>query len=127
MIDKKQLISELDSADLFLRNRTSGVPAQLNDFDIMILQDIAKTCDQAARILENYTIVPYNIGDKLYYISVDTGEIEVDTVKFITVTKDGPKPILERHNTRFWNYYTLGVNVFWTEAEAIAAKKKLES
>ena len=80
MVDVEKLVKELDSADLFLRNRTGGIPAQLNDFDIMILQDIAKTCDQVARILENYMIVPYNIGDKLYYINVDTGNIEVDTI-----------------------------------------------
>jgi hypothetical protein len=93
----------------------------------MLLQDAAKACDDAARFLEKSTIVPYNVGDVLYYINRHTGEIETDTVKFITVTKDGAKPILEHHNIRFWKYYTFGVNAFWTEAEAIEAKNKREN
>jgi hypothetical protein len=126
MIDNKQLISELDSADLFLRNRSKALPTPLTDYDIMLLQDAAKACDQAARLLEKSTIVPYNVGDTIYFISRYTGKIETDTVKFITVTKNGPKPILERHTIRFWEDYTFGYNVFWTEAEAIEAKNKQE-
>ena len=123
---KQQLIKELDSADLFLRNRSKALPTPLTDYDIMLLQDAADACDEAARLLEKHTVVPYNIGDTLYYINRRTGAIETDTVKFITITKDGAKPILEHHNTRFWKYYTFGVNVFWTEAEAIEAKNKKE-
>ena len=126
MVDTEKLIRELDSADLFLRNRARCIPVPLNEYDIMLLQDAATACDSAARILEKCTIVPYNVGDTLYYISRYTGEIETDTVKFITITKNGAKPILEHHNTRFWEDYMFGYNVFWDEAEAIEAKKKLE-
>ena len=126
MIDKGQLIKDLDSSDLFLRNRSRCTTAPLNEYDVMLLQDAATACDVAARILEKYTIVPYNVGDTLYYISRYTGEIETDTVKFITVTKNGAKPILEHHNIRFWEDNVFGYNVFWTEAEALEAKKKLE-
>jgi hypothetical protein len=126
MVDTKKLIKEFDSADLFLRNRAGCTPAPLNEYDIMLLKDTAKACDDAARFLEKSTIVPYNVGDVLYYINRHTGEVETDTVKFITVTKDGAKPILEHHNIRFWKYYTFGVNTFWTEAEAIEAKNKME-
>lgn len=127
MVDTEKLIRELDSADLFLRNRAKCVPAPLNEYDIMLLQDAAAACDSAARILEKSTIIPYNVGDTLYYISKYTGEIETDTVKFITVTKNGAKPILEHHNTKFWEDNMFGYNVFWTEAEAVEAKKKLEN
>ena len=126
MTDKEILIRELDSADLFLRDRSECASAPLNEYDIMLLQDAAKACDEAARILEKSTFVPFNIGDTLYYISKYTGEIETDTVKFITITKNGAKPILEHHNTHFWEDNMFGYNVFWTEAEAIEAKKKLE-
>lgn len=127
MKDNEQLISELDSADLFLRNRAKALSSPLTEYDIMLLHDAAKACDEAARLLENNTIVPYKVGDTLYFISRYTGEIETDTIKFITVTKNGAKPILNRHNTHFWEDYLFGYNVFWTEAEAIEAKKKLES
>ena len=127
MIDKTELISELDSADLFLRNRSKCVPAPLNDYDIMLLQDAAKACDKAARLLEKSTVVPFNVGDTLYFVSKYTGEVETDTVKFITVTKNGAKPILEHHNIRFWEDYMFGYNVFWSEPEAQEAKKRLEN
>lgn len=125
MIDKENLIRELDSADLFLRNRVECASAPLNEYDIMLLQDAAKACDEAARALEKAMILPYSIGDTLYYINERTGKIDTDTVKFITITKTGPKPILERHNRRFWKYYQFGVNVFWTKAECeVAIEKK---
>ena len=127
MIDKEQLIKDLDSSDLFLRNRSQCTTAPLNEFDVLLLQDAARACDEAARILEKYMIVPYNVGDTLYYINRYSGNIETDTVKFITITKNGSKPILEHHNIRFWEDNIFGYNVFWTEAEAIEAKKKLES
>lgn len=126
MVDLEKLISELDSADLFLRNRSKAPSAPLNKYDVMLLQDAAKACDEAARLLEKSTFVPYNVGDTLYYIDKRTGEIDTDTVKFITLTKNGAKPILERHNIRFWEDYLFGYNVFWTETEAIEAKNKKE-
>jgi hypothetical protein len=118
VMDKEKLIKELDSADLFLRNRSKAVPAPLTDYDIMLLQDAAKACDEAARALEKAVVLPYSLGDTLYYIDRRTGEIDTDTVKFITITKAGPKPILERHNRRFWEYYQFGVNVFCSREEA---------
>jgi hypothetical protein len=127
MVDTEKLIRELDSADLFLRNRAKCAPAPLNEYDIMLIQDAAKACDEAARLLEKSAFAPFNVGDTVYYISKYTGNIETDTVKFITITKNGAKPILEHHNTRFWEDNMFGYNVFWTEAEAIEAKKRLES
>ena len=48
MTDKENLIRELDSADLFLRNRAECASAPLDEYDIMLLQDAAKACDEAA-------------------------------------------------------------------------------
>lgn len=123
----KSLVSDLDSSDLFLRNRSKCVAAPLNEYDIMLLQDAATACDKAARLLEKSTIVPFNVGDVIYFVSRYTGQIETDTVKFITVTKNGAKPILERHNTKFWEDNMFGYNVFWTEPEAQEAKRRLEA
>lgn len=123
----KSLVSDLDSSDLFLRNRSKCATAPLNEYDIMLLQDAAAACDKAARLLEKSTIVPFNVGDTIYFISRYTGQVETDTVKFITVTKNGAKPILERHNTKFWEDNMFGYNVFWTEPEAQEAKRRLEA
>jgi hypothetical protein len=121
----KDLVRELDTADLFLRDRIKAKPTPLTEYDIMLLQDAANASHQAARLLEKSTIVPYNVGDTLYYISKYTGEIETDTVKFITITKNGAKPILEHHNIRFWEDNMFGYNVFWSEAEAVAKLEEI--
>lgn len=125
MINKEELIKDLDQADLFLRNRSNALPQPLNEFDIVLLQDAAKACNEAARILEKSVILSYSPGDILYYIDKRTGEIDTDTVKFITITKSGPKPILERHNRRFWEDYQFGINVFCSRIEAETAKRKV--
>lgn len=55
MADYEKIIKLLDGADLFLRNRANAKPAPLNEYDIEIMLDIAKVCDEAARIIENLT------------------------------------------------------------------------
>lgn len=47
-----EIVSALDEADLFLRDRVSSVPAILNDYDIEILLSIASTCDKAVNIIK---------------------------------------------------------------------------
>lgn len=69
-------------------------------------------------------VLPYKVGDKIYYI--DEGKVEEDTIKFITITKDGCKPILTWHNRKFWDYYKFGVDVFLTKKEAEAKLKTME-
>ena len=61
MVDIEKLVEELNSADLFLRNRAKCVPSSLNEYDTMLLQDAAKACNEAARILEKSTFVPFAI------------------------------------------------------------------
>lgn len=67
------------------------------------------------------TILPCNVGDKIYYIDRHTQTIEEDTVKFLTITKSGIKPILESHNIKFWDFYKWGKSVFANRAEAESA------
>ncbi len=47
----KDIIKALDDADVFLRNRANAKPAPLNEYDIEILLDIAKICDEAVNII----------------------------------------------------------------------------
>ena len=55
MADYEKIIKLLDGADLFLRNRANSEPAPLNEYDIESMLDIAKVCDEAARIIEDLT------------------------------------------------------------------------
>ena len=66
---RERLIEELDGADLFLRNRANSTPTPLNEYDIEAMLDIAKICDEAARVLERAIVPPCKVGDKVYYIS----------------------------------------------------------
>lgn len=72
-------------------------------------------------LLDNgVTVLPCNVGDKIYYIDRYTGKIDEDTVKFLTITKNGVKPILTYHNIKFWDFYVLGKTAFLTKDEAEA-------
>ena len=55
MADYEKIIKKLDGADLFLRNRAEAEPAPLNEYDVEALHDIAKICDEAARLIEDLT------------------------------------------------------------------------
>lgn len=66
------------------------------------------------------TVLPCNVGDKIYFIDRYTGKIDEDTVKFLTITKNGVKPILTKHNIKFWDFYKLGKTAFLTKDEAEA-------
>ena len=72
-------------------------------------------------LLDNgVTVLPCNVGDKIYFIDRYTGKIDEDTVKFLTITKNGCKPILTYHNIKFWDFYELGKTAFLTKDEAEA-------
>ena len=66
------------------------------------------------------TVLPCNVGDKIYYIDRYTGKIDEDTVKYLTITRNETKPILTRHNIKFWDFYELGKTAFLTKDEAEA-------
>ena len=57
-------------------------------------------------IASGMTTSPWQVGDTIYYINPQTNTIETDAVVRLTVTKSGVNPILKRHNTGFWKYYT---------------------
>jgi hypothetical protein len=61
--------------------------------------------------------LPGAIGSTIYYIDA-SNTIQVDTIKFFTITGSGIKPILQKHNTKFWDQYKWGINVFTSETEA---------
>lgn len=62
----EKLIKSLDGADVFLRGRANAKPAPLTYYDVEILLDIAKICDEAARSLEKAIIPPCKVGTMVY-------------------------------------------------------------
>ena len=49
-----QIKRDLDGADVFLRDRVNSKPAPLNEYDKAIMLDIAKTCDEAVKLISHY-------------------------------------------------------------------------
>ena len=100
--------------------------------DLIVSTDLSKSSGRlmdAYNIADNLiangvTVLPYRVGDKIYYIDRYTNNIEEDIIKFITITKHGYKPILTRHNTKFWEYYMFGANAFLSKEEAEAVLKE---
>ena len=81
----------------------------------------------ADHLIANGVILPpCKVGDEIFYIDRYSGKVERDVIKYFTVTKNGIKPILERHNTLFWKMYDWCKTVFLTkeEAEKALAKEK---
>lgn len=46
-----EIVKALNGAGLFLRDRAESKPQPLNEYDIALLYDIEKTCDEAATII----------------------------------------------------------------------------
>lgn len=65
------------------------------------------TCERIANYLVacGCRVLPWQIGDIVYYINPRTNTIETDTVIRITITKSGCNPLLDKHKTGFWKYY----------------------
>ena len=68
MTDKEQIIKELNTAELFLRDRANAIPKVLNEYDIEFFKDISQVICKAIDILENAIIFPCQIGDTLYLV-----------------------------------------------------------
>ena len=49
---EQEIIAKLNGADVFLRDRADCIPAPLNEYDVLILKDIANTCDEAVTLIE---------------------------------------------------------------------------
>lgn len=56
MADKEQIIKELNTAELFLRDRANAIPKVLNEYDIEVFKDISKVICKAIDILEEEAI-----------------------------------------------------------------------
>lgn len=83
--------------------------------------------EEADYLLEHGVIVPpCKVGDSLFYIDKYTGKVEKESVRYLTITKNGVCPILTWHNTRFWDMYRWGKDIFLTREDAEAALKARE-
>ena len=120
MTDRDRLIKSLDGADLFLRNRATPTDAPLNEYDMEIMRNIAKTCDEAARVLEKAIIPPCKVGDKIY--QTDGVRIYESTISEITFTTH--KMICVTENIAF-DERAIGKTVFLTKEEAEEKLKEL--
>ena len=72
-------------------------------------------------------VLPVMVGQTVWYIDRYTGNIETDTVKYLTVTKSGIHAQLVYHNQKFWDIYRQGKDVFFTREAAEAALKAREN
>lgn len=78
-------------------------------------------------LLDNGVILPpVKVGQTVWYIDRYTGNIETDTVKYLTVTKSGIHAQLVYHNQKFWDIYRQGKDVFFTREAAEAELKARE-
>lgn len=111
---EEMLISDLNSADLYLRNRACS-DGELNDYDIEAMLDIAKLCDEAARVLENAVVLPCKVGDTVYDVFPLGQKIIPRRVTGIRVgiSAEGTYLSMER----------IGKDVFLTREEAERALK----
>jgi hypothetical protein len=89
-----------------------------DDYAVSIYEFIAD------RLIEAGVILPtVKVGQTVWYIDRYTGNIETDTVKYLTVTKSGIHAQLVYHNQKFWDIYRQGKDVFFTR-EAVETSLK---
>lgn len=50
-------------------------------------------------------LLPFNVGDIIYYIDTESYTIETDIIERVTVTKKGFYPKLKKHTNGFWKAY----------------------
>lgn len=72
--------------------------------------------------------LPCEVGQTVYYLDKYSNSVETDTAVFFTVTKDGCKAILKRHNKRFWEDQEWGKTVFLSRelAEKALSERNLK-
>ena len=121
---RERLIKKLDDADLFLRNRANAKPDPLNKYDISILKDIAKTCDEAARMIEKAIVPPCKVGDKAYIIEKDNKIMRTNVIG-VKVGHLGLYIMLEKDEEWFYiRECEIGKTLFFAEKEAFAKLKE---
>lgn len=75
---REDIIRELDSADVFLRNRSSAPHSLINMYDVETMLQIASTCDKAAELLSGCEQLPCKIGDIVWAIKRYKGHKHVE-------------------------------------------------
>ena len=121
---RDRLIKELDAADVFLRNRANAKPAPLNEYDVEAMLDIAKACDEAARVLERAIIPPCKVGDKVYCIVEDFDEVMEGHVRqFIVAEEIFVDCVIRGYFNQVFHSSKIGKTVFLTREEAEAKLK----
>lgn len=123
MTDRDRLIELLDGADLFLRNRATPTDAPLNEYDMEIMRNIAKTCDEAARVLEKAIIPPCKVGDTVYYpYEYRNVVLEKTVIKIVIEKEDRWLDV----GVSFLPFENIGKTVFLTKEEAEEKLKELK-
>jgi hypothetical protein len=109
---------------LTIRNSDGSVSQPTNSTIEKVFNRLAEIEDD----LESGKIIrlPCEVKDTIYYINRNNNVVEEDVVKFFTFTKDGIKPILTRHNKKFWEFYEWDKTVFLAREEAEAKLKELQ-
>lgn len=131
MTERERLIENLDGADVFLRNRANANSDTLNEYDKEILLDIAKTADEAARMLERAIVPPCKVGDTVYFLLEDNFPVHKWYISEETVTEVCSKGIFTsgyyppRDDLGSYSSYDLfGKEIFLTK-EAAEAEQAL--
>ena len=117
-----------------LRNAVCGVGLpkwsihKESDIQSFLSGDAVERFAELEDKIEQGTLIelPCKVGDTIYYINRNNNVIEEDVVKFFTFTKDGIKPILTRHNKKFWEFYEWDKTIFLTREEAEKRLKELQ-
>jgi len=134
---RNRVIELLDEADLFLRNRANAKSAHLNNYDVEMLKNVAKVCDEAARTLEKAIIPPCKVGARVYAVITNmplmpAGVYECEVTRH-TLYEDGIKPTVEIKGNSIFNGVNLGLypeDLFTSMAAAQtileAKKQKME-
>lgn len=92
----KQIKQDLDGADVFLRDRVNSKPAPLNEYDKAIMLDIAKTCDEAVKLINHYESEIKRISDLVLEVIDNNNEWVKESCQLHTKLKNIKKVIIEK-------------------------------
>lgn len=81
----KELIKQLDGAELFLRNRADAEHAPLNEYDIETMYSISELINKTVDVLEKAIIPSLKIGDTVYKYNTDFSTVLPYKIKNIEI------------------------------------------
>ena len=97
----------LDGADVFLRDRANSKPAPLNEYDKAIMFDIAKTCDEAVKLISHYESEIERISD-LVLETIESSNSWMEEACHLTTTKKNLEYLLSQAYDRIEELDGLG-------------------